>query len=212
LKTLLLEVATGKEYIMMEVRICAFFQFEKEYQINARFIGEALAACWEDLHTALSLLRPRKTPHLKSFKIFNCKTSFIVFLPPVLTDTYVKEESETGIIQQAPYFGEDEYRVWLKAGVITRDQKMICPVDDDAGRFIFLFQSLISLSRQLVKVNDTDKNIMKWLKDCRRMVKSSSFSCCCCQKFCSSLTKGNFGMNSVLLLLVFRLSSSRISA
>lgn len=39
------------------------------------------------------------------------------------------EESGTGIVHQAPYFGEDDYRVCLKAGVITRDQEMMCPVD-----------------------------------------------------------------------------------
>jgi len=36
-------VATGKEYIMMEVRLCALFKSDKEYQIIARFKGAALA-------------------------------------------------------------------------------------------------------------------------------------------------------------------------
>lgn len=48
----------------------------------------------------------------------------------MLTDNYVNEESGTGIVHQAPYFGEDDYRVCLEHGVITRDQKiMVCPVD-----------------------------------------------------------------------------------
>lgn len=48
----------------------------------------------------------------------------------VLTDGYVTEESGTGVVHQAPYFGEDDYRVCVANGVITRDQEIICPVDE----------------------------------------------------------------------------------
>lgn len=48
----------------------------------------------------------------------------------MLTDSYVTEESGTGIVHQAPYFGEDDYRVCLNNNVITRDQDIICPVDE----------------------------------------------------------------------------------
>jgi hypothetical protein len=36
---------------------------------------------------------------------------------------------------QAPYFGEDDNRVCLAAGVISRDQEIVCPVDE-VGCFI----------------------------------------------------------------------------
>ena len=52
----------------------------------------------------------------------------------ILTDGYVTEESGTGVVHQAPYFGEDDYRVCLAAGVITKDMDMACPVDA-SGRF-----------------------------------------------------------------------------
>ena len=52
----------------------------------------------------------------------------------VLTDGYVTEESGTGVVHQAPYFGEDDYRVCLAAGIITKDMDMVCPVDA-SGRF-----------------------------------------------------------------------------
>ncbi len=38
----------------------------------------------------------------------------------VLTDGYVTEGSGTGVVHQAPAFGEDDYRVCLAAGVIER--------------------------------------------------------------------------------------------
>ena len=86
----------------------------------------------------------------------------------VLTDSYVTEESGTGIVHQAPYFGEDDYRVCLAAGVISRDQEMICPVDD-GGRFIL---PVTDFAGQHVK--DADKNIIKLLKDCGRLVHSGT--------------------------------------
>ena len=52
----------------------------------------------------------------------------------MLKDGYVTEENGTGIVHQAPAFGEDDYRVCLENGVIKRGEPLICPVDDN-GRF-----------------------------------------------------------------------------
>ena len=82
----------------------------------------------------------------------------------VLTDTYVTEESGTGIVHQAPYFGEDDYRVCLAAGIISRDQEMICPVDD-SGRFTAPVEHFIGQH-----VKDADKHITKFLKENGRLV------------------------------------------
>lgn len=66
-----------------------------------------------------------------------------------MTDGYVSAESGTGIVHQAPYFGEDDYRVCLAAGVITRDQDIICPVDE-SGKFVLPVNDFLG---QYVKVN-----------------------------------------------------------
>jgi isoleucyl-tRNA synthetase len=52
----------------------------------------------------------------------------------VLNDTYVTSDSGTGIVHQAPSFGEDDHRVALAHGVIRNDEMPPCPIDD-AGRF-----------------------------------------------------------------------------
>ena len=52
----------------------------------------------------------------------------------ILNDTYVTEESGTGVVHQAPYFGEDDYRCNLKYKIITKDMTPLCPVDL-SGRF-----------------------------------------------------------------------------
>jgi isoleucyl-tRNA synthetase len=41
----------------------------------------------------------------------------------------VTAEGGTGIVHQAPAFGEDDYRVCLKHGVIDKGNNVPCPVD-----------------------------------------------------------------------------------
>lgn len=52
----------------------------------------------------------------------------------VVTDGYVTSESGTGIVHQAPAFGEDDYRVCLAHGVVAKGEGIPCPVDLN-GRF-----------------------------------------------------------------------------
>jgi isoleucyl-tRNA synthetase len=52
----------------------------------------------------------------------------------VLVDTYVTDKDGTGIVHQAPGFGEDDHRIALAYDVIGEDEMPPCPIDD-AGRF-----------------------------------------------------------------------------
>eukprot|EP00955_Chlamydomonas_euryale_P085857 364170-Chlamydomonas_euryale.AAC.2 len=53
----------------------------------------------------------------------------------VLSDGYVTDDSGTGVVHQAPAFGEDDNRVCLAHGVIERGADDVpCPVDL-SGRF-----------------------------------------------------------------------------
>ncbi|KAJ7287792.1 hypothetical protein C8J57DRAFT_1284938 [Mycena rebaudengoi] len=52
----------------------------------------------------------------------------------VLVDTYVTDSDGTGIVHQAPGFGEDDYRIAIANGVLRLDEMPPCPLDD-AGRF-----------------------------------------------------------------------------
>lgn len=40
----------------------------------------------------------------------------------------------TGIVHQAPAFGEDDHRIAIANGVLTPEEMPPCPIDD-AGRF-----------------------------------------------------------------------------
>lgn len=52
----------------------------------------------------------------------------------VISDNYVTEEGGTGIVHQAPAFGEDDYRVCLLHGIVSKGEDLPCPVDAN-GRF-----------------------------------------------------------------------------
>ncbi|XP_024082697.1 isoleucine--tRNA ligase, cytoplasmic isoform X2 [Cimex lectularius] len=77
----------------------------------------------------------------------------------VLTDTYVTEESGTGVVHMAPYFGEDDNRICLNNKLITRDQDPICPVDN-SGRFVHPVKDFENMY-----IKDADKEIIKNLKE-----------------------------------------------
>ena len=38
-------------------------------------------------------------------------------------------ESGTGVVHQAPGFGEDDFRVALKYGIMKKGETVVCPVD-----------------------------------------------------------------------------------
>ena len=52
----------------------------------------------------------------------------------MVVDTYVTDKDGTGIVHQAPGFGEDDHRIALAYEVIAADEMPPCPIDD-AGRF-----------------------------------------------------------------------------
>ncbi|XP_071568513.1 isoleucine--tRNA ligase, cytoplasmic [Temnothorax nylanderi] len=86
----------------------------------------------------------------------------------VLNDTYVTAETGTGIVHQAPYFGEDDFRCCLEAGIISKDQEVVCPVDS-CGCFT---QPVRDFLGKYVK--DADKEIIKYLQSRKKLVVSST--------------------------------------
>jgi isoleucyl-tRNA synthetase len=52
----------------------------------------------------------------------------------VLLDAYVTSDSGTGVVHQAPAFGDEDHRIALREGLIRIDEIPPCPVDEN-GRF-----------------------------------------------------------------------------
>lgn len=139
--------STERIYIMMEARLEALFKNPKEYTVLEKFQGKTLKG-------------KQYKPLFRYFEQMREKTGCF----QVMCDNYVTSESGTGIVHQAPYFGEDDYRVCFENGLITKEMSSICPVDS-CGRFteeVKDFQGLY--------VKDADKQIIKWLKSEGRLV------------------------------------------
>jgi isoleucyl-tRNA synthetase len=49
-------------------------------------------------------------------------------------DTYVSDADGTGIVHQAPAFGEDDHRIAIANDVLCSDEMPPCPIDD-SGHF-----------------------------------------------------------------------------
>ncbi|XP_069101274.1 LOW QUALITY PROTEIN: isoleucine--tRNA ligase, cytoplasmic-like [Argopecten irradians] len=139
--------ATNNIYILMEARLQALYKSEEEYTVLEKFKGKAIVGKkYQPLFNYFEYMGKEKG----AFRI--------------LCDDYVSAESGTGIVHQAPYFGEDDYRVCLANGIISKDSAMICPVDA-SGRFT---DEVVDFKGMHVK--DADKHIMKTLKANKRLV------------------------------------------
>ncbi len=57
-------------------------------------------------------------------------------------------DSGTGIVHQAPGFGEDDFRVCQHYGIVKKGEKVVCPVDP-SGRFT---EEVTDFKGQYVKV------------------------------------------------------------
>ncbi|KAI3450053.1 hypothetical protein Pfo_006718 [Paulownia fortunei] len=117
-----------------------------------------------DKYTGASLVGKKYVPLFDYFKEY----SDVAFR--VVADDYVTDDSGTGIVHCAPAFGEDDYRVCMENGVISKGENLVVAVDDD-GCFT---ERVVDFSRRYVK--DADKDIIQAVKEKGRLVKSGSFT------------------------------------
>jgi len=82
----------------------------------------------------------------------------------ILSDTYVTDDAGTGIVHQAPAFGEDDYRVCLAHGVIQKGKDLPCPVDSNG-----MFTEMVPEVKGLY-VKKADDTLIALIKDKGRMV------------------------------------------
>lgn len=88
----------------------------------------------------------------------------------VLADEYVTDSDGTGIVHQAPAFGEDDYRVCTANGVVDLGEGLPCPVNED-GRFEEPVSEFAGLG-----VKEADKLIIANIKERGRLVKNDSLN------------------------------------
>jgi isoleucyl-tRNA synthetase len=122
--------------IIIASKRLAAYEGKKQLKVVSTFLGAELVG-------------QRYDPLFPYFEDLTSEGAF-----QVLADDYVTTDSGTGIVHQAPAFGEDDFRV-LKAAGITA---LVCPIDM-AGCFTEAVSDFAGLH-----VKDADKPIMRHLK------------------------------------------------
>eukprot|EP00796_Vickermania_ingenoplastis_P006739 gene6739-4833_t len=156
----ILDKKTGRHYYLAEARLKEVFPTKKAKK------GEPPA---EPSYTVLEKLKGEALVGKKYVPLFNYfYDQFKDTAYRVLCDDYVSTESGTGIVHQAPAFGEDDYRVCLAHGVVEKGGKIACPVDENG-----CFTSVVTdFAGRYVKEADAD--IMKHLEANKNLINKGS--------------------------------------
>jgi isoleucyl-tRNA synthetase len=86
----------------------------------------------------------------------------------VVSDTYVTDDAGTGIVHQAPAFGEDDYRVCLAHDIIVKGADLPCPVDASG-----LFTDPVETVKGM-HVKEADETLIQMLKEAGKLVQKDN--------------------------------------
>ena len=143
--------ASGKNYILLEALLKTLYKDPKKakFKILERVKGKDMLG-WQ---------------YEPLFDYFYEEFKDVAFR--VLNATYVSSESGVGIVHQAPAYGEDDYQVAMKAGIINEKRLPPNPVDEKG---IFT-PEVRDFAGQHVKA--ADRAIINYLKKTGRLVVDS---------------------------------------
>jgi isoleucyl-tRNA synthetase len=156
------DAATGRTYIVAEPRIVQLYPV-----MGSKKWKPAMAA---DLFTILEKMKGAALAgkaYEPLFPYYASRSTSGAFR--ILTDGYVTSSDGTGIVHQAPGFGEDDYRVCLAASVIDKSEEVPCPVDS-SGRFM---PEIVDFAGRYIK--DADSDICAALKAAGLLVHKEAF-------------------------------------
>lgn len=144
-----LDGTTNQRYIMLESGLSMLYKDLKraKYKVLGRIPGKSMVG-W--------MYKP----------LFNYFAGVFADCFQVIAADYV-EASETGLVHQAPAFGQEDYDAAVAAGFITPQRLPPCPVDE-AGRFT---SEVPDYAGQYVKT--ADKAILKDLRSTGRLLVES---------------------------------------
>ncbi|UZJ52552.1 hypothetical protein CBS101457_001872 [Exobasidium rhododendri] len=146
---------------------------DEEKDVNYWILEKLMTTLYKDPKKAKwTKLEERKGKDMVGWKVvplfdyFYEKYKDVAFR--VVADPYVTSDAGTGIVQQAPAFGDEDHRIAVANGIITKEMLPPCPVDE-SGRFTAEVPDY-----QGVHVKEADKQIQKDLKARGRLVVQST--------------------------------------
>ena len=148
------DTESDKRFIMLEAGLKVIYKDPKKakYKVLSKLKGNKLAG-WR---------------YKPLFNYFYDKFRDIGF--KVLLDTYVKQDEGVGIVHQSPAFGEDDYNIAWREGIITGNRPPPNPLNA-GGEYT---SEVPDFEGQHVKA--ADKDIMKYLEGQGRLVQKSQIT------------------------------------
>jgi isoleucyl-tRNA synthetase len=141
---------TNRVFVLMKDRIAELYADPAAYTIEAEFPGSALVGVEYE-------------PLFEYYASWRDKGAFRVYAAD-----FVSNDSGTGIVHCAPGFGEDDFKLCLAVGIISKGGEIVCPMDDN-GCFTEAVTDWAG-----VYVKTADKEIMQRLKALGRLVRAGS--------------------------------------
>ncbi|KAK5125947.1 hypothetical protein LTR85_011302 [Meristemomyces frigidus] len=154
---LVLDAETDNVYIMLEAGLKVLYKDPKKAKDKFRTLPLKIKGA--DL--AGIRYKPLFTYFYPQFKDIGFK---------VLLDTYVKQDEGVGIVHQSPAFGEEDYQISWREGVINAERPPPNPLNA-GGEYT---SEVPDFEGQHVKA--ADKNIVKHLEGLGRMVRKSQIT------------------------------------
>ncbi|KAJ3121621.1 isoleucine--tRNA ligase [Nowakowskiella sp. JEL0407] len=150
----ILDEESGNTYILLQKRLDILYKDPKKakFKILQKYKGTELKGLEYE-------------PLFNYFASRKANGAFVV-----LTDGYVTDADGTGIVHQAPGFGEDDFRVCMANNIVTGEGDMVCPVDA-TGKYTSEVTDYVG-----IYVKEADKQIQKDLKARGRLVRQTQFS------------------------------------
>ncbi len=118
-----LDKKSGNKYIMAKTRMCQLYPAMSKKKWKPKMAEELFEIL--DTFPGKDLVGKKYTPIFDYFTKDEGAAEYF----RVLSDNYVTDDAGTGIVHQAPAFGEDDYRVCLAHNVIKKGGDLPCPVD-----------------------------------------------------------------------------------
>jgi isoleucyl-tRNA synthetase len=141
---------TGAQFIVNHKLVASVYKDPTEYDVVKTFQGKELVG--------------KKYVPLFDYFVKQFPNAF-----RVVSDTYVTESDGTGIVHQAPAFGEDDNRVCIREKICSNTE-LPCPINDD-GKFTNEVPHFVGKY-----VKDADSDIIKHLQKAGRLVSRSTLN------------------------------------
>ncbi|KAG5488990.1 hypothetical protein JIQ42_00610 [Leishmania sp. Namibia] len=127
-----LDTKSKRHYWLAEARLSEVYPRKESKKANKAKDGNNAAEADAAPYTIVEKLKGAQlvgTKYVPLFPYFESSMSATAFR--VISGNYVTTDAGTGIVHQAPAFGEDDYQACLDAGIFEKGGKFVCPVDEN---------------------------------------------------------------------------------